>query len=326
MNKYLTQQIWEMRKPLIGGKEDTPLVSLFHVNANNYQLLFSSCGCDKACTFCNYGFDFNLTLEKVKPVLEGILIPDNIFELELESNGSFLSEREVPYDLFLEVLTFVANKKIPLITMETHYTTITRKKLEDIRRILGNDQLVSFELGFESSDEDVRKVYNKDIDNDEFVRVCNLCSEFGIEVQVNVLLGAPFMSREAQIEDSLNTLDFVFENLPQSTMAVIFPINVKSHTMLKRWQDQGLYKQISAWELVELLHRIPEKYLGKVQIAWWGNRKNAFGSGTIQHPTTCSCCKESLMEFFADFYSNRDTIYRKVLVEKTWATRCSCDK
>ena len=25
-----------------------------------------SCGCENACTFCNYGFDYNLTVDMVK--------------------------------------------------------------------------------------------------------------------------------------------------------------------------------------------------------------------------------------------------------------------
>ena len=239
MNKYWTREIHKMRKSLIGGRKDLPYVSLFHVNNHNYQLLFMSCGCEYACTFCNYGFDHNLTLEKVKPQLESIIIPEDIFELELEANGSFLSEREIPYDLFLEVLYFVSGKNIPLITMETHYTTITEPKLQVIRQILGDEQLISFELGFESADEAVRAIYNKDIDNNDFIEICNLCERYGIEIQVNVLLGTPFLSREEQIQDCLNTLEFIYKKLPKDTIAVLFPINIKKHTMIKHWQDEG---------------------------------------------------------------------------------------
>lgn len=326
MNKYWTREIWKMRK--IGAINGTPYVSLFHVNNHNYQLLFASCGCENACTFCNYGFDYHLTLENVKPQLQNIVIPDDIFELEIEANGSFLSEREIPYNLFLEVLHFVSGKNIPLITMETHYTTITESKLKVIRQILGNKQLISFEVGFESADENVRAIYNKDIDNNEFVEIANLCTQYGIELQVNVLLGAPFLTREEQIQDCLNSLSFIFENLPDSTIAVLFPINIKDNTMLKHWQEEGLYDQISAWEFVELLHRIPENQLGRVSIAWWGNRQNAFSPSPdqIQHPKNCKKCKEALMSFFLDFYCNIDNPkYRKQIVEQMWHNRCSCD-
>ena len=83
----------------------------------------------------------------VKPELQKIRLEDfDIVELELEANGSFLSEREIPYDLFLEILHFVSHRNIPVITMETHYNTITEKKLQDIRRILGEEQEIPHQV------------------------------------------------------------------------------------------------------------------------------------------------------------------------------------
>lgn len=326
MNGYLTHEIWKMRKNIITDA-GTPFVSLVKVENKTYQLLFMSCGCNNACTFCNYGFDYNLTLEMVKPELDKIdLMEFDIVELELEANGSFLSEREIPYDLFLYVLKFVSHRNIPIITMETYYNTITERKIQDIRKILGDEQEVHFELGFESSAEDVRAIYNKDIDIEKFLEVTKLCKKYRIGLQINVLLGAPFLTRSEQIQDCLDTLDFIYKEMPNGTHAVLFPINIKKHTMLKHWQDIGVYDQISSWEFMELLHRIPEKYLDKFTIAWWGNRENAFTKGIIQHPKTCKKCKERLMNFYVEFYCNWNPTYRKKLIEDMWASRCECDK
>ncbi len=326
MNEYLTREIWKMRKT-IKHEDGTPIVSLVKVENKNYQLLFTSCGCENACTFCNYGFDYNLTLEMVKPELEKIDLKEfDIAELELEANGSFLSEREIPYDLFLEILHYVSHKDIPIITIETHYNTITEKKIQDIRRILGDEQNIYFELGFESADKDVRDIYNKDIDLTQYLEVTKLCDKYGIGLQINVLLGAPFLTREEQIQDCLDSLDFIYENMPKNTYAVLFPINIKKKTMLKHWEDIGIYEQISSWEFVELLHRIPEKYLDKLTIAWWGTRENSFSKDITQHPRTCEKCKERLIKFYVDFYCNWDVSYRKKMIEEIWASRCECDK
>lgn len=326
MNKYLTRQIYEMRKN-IKTKEGTPVVSLVRIGKKNYQLLFTSCGCENACTFCNYGFDYDLTLEMVKPELEKIRLEEfDIDELELEANGSFLSEREIPYDLFLEVLNFVAHKKIPIITMETHYKTITERKIQDIRKILGEEQEIQFELGFESADERVRKIYNKDIDIEKYIETTKLCERYKIGLQINVLLGAPFLTREEQIKDCLKTLKFIYENIPKETIAVLFPINIKENTMMKVWQEKGLYAQISSWEFVELLHSIPEKYLERFTIAWWGARENTFTKGISQFPRTCEKCRERLMDFYTKFYCNWNPEYRKKILDEIWKTRCECDK
>ncbi len=326
MNEYLTREIWKMRKK-IKTEIGTPVVSLTQVENKTYQLLFMSCGCENACTFCNYGFDYNLTLEMVKPELLKIRLEDfDIVELELEANGSFLSEREIPYDLFIEILHFVSSRKIPVITMETHYNTITEKKLQHIREILGEEQEIQFELGFESADEDIRAIYNKDIDMEKYIEITRLCEKYRIGLQINVLLGAPFLTREEQIKDCLNSLEFIYSKMPKGTTAVLFPINIKKNTMLKHWQDIGVYNQISSWEFVELLHKIPKEYLDKFTIAWWGNRENTFTKDIIQFPKTCDKCKMRLMKFYVDFYCNWDPHYRKKILDEIWATRCECDK
>lgn len=326
MNDFLTRQIWEMRKT-IKTTPGTPVVALSKVERKNYQLLFMTCGCDKACTYCNYGFDYNLTLDMVMPELGKIKLEDfDIHELELEANGSFLSEREIPYDLFLEVLRFVAHRGIPVITMETHYTTITEEKLQTIRSILGEEQVINFELGFESANEMVRKIYNKDINIKKYLEVTRLCEKYRIALQINVLLGAPFLTREEQIQDCINSLEFVYNEMPKDTIVVLFPINIKNNTMLKLWQEKGLYEQISSWEFVELLHKIPEKYLDRFTIAWWGNRENTFTKGIMQFPKTCGKCKERLLKFYKDFYCNWNPSYRKQIIEEMWTSRCECDR
>lgn len=326
MNEYLTHEIWKMRKTIVSNP-NTPTVSLQKVRDGIYQLLLSTCGCDNACTFCNYGFDYKLTLEMVKPELQKInLSESDIFELELEANGSFLSEREVPYDLFLEMLHFVAHKNIPYIVIETHYRTVTEAKIRKIREILGKEQGISFEFGFESAAEDVRAIYNKDIDIDEYLATVKLCEKYGIELQINVLLGAPFLTREEQIQDCLNSLNFIFSSMPKDTMAVLFPINIKKNTMIKHWQDIGVYDQISSWEFVELLYRIPEEYLDKIAIAWWGNRKNTHSPESImQYPRTCEKCKARLTEFYTNFQETLDPVKRRKMLEQIWDTRCECD-
>lgn len=325
MNEFLTRQIWDMRRG-IKTTPGTPAVALTKVENRNYQLLFMSCGCDKACTYCNYGFDYNLTLDMVMPELQKIRLEDfDIRELELEANGSFLSEREIPYDLFVEALRFVANRGIPVITMETHYTTITEERLQTIRNILGKEQVINFELGFESANERVRKIYNKDIDVEKYLEVARLCEKYRIALQINVLLGAPFLTREEQIQDCINSLRFVYQEMPKDTIVVLFPINIKNNTMLKVWQERGLYDQISSWEFIELLHKIPEEYLNRLTIAWWGNRENTFTKGIMQFPKTCDKCKERLMSFYKDFYCNWNLTHRKQIIEEMWASRCECD-
>ena len=108
MNKYLTRKVRQLREKIGKPIEGTPRVILAPVWGKVYQLLFLSCGCKNSCTFCNYGFDYELTKETVMPELETIILENYDIEvLELEANGSFLDEREIPHDLLISVLEFV---------------------------------------------------------------------------------------------------------------------------------------------------------------------------------------------------------------------------
>ena len=110
MNEYLTREIWKMRKN-IKTRPGTPVVSLLHVENKTYQLLFMSCGCENACTFCNYGFDYNLTLEMVKPELTKIRLEE--FDIAvLESTVKF-------------ILPVTNDKVIPAFELELVGVTLT---------------------------------------------------------------------------------------------------------------------------------------------------------------------------------------------------------
>ena len=96
--------------------------------------------------------------------------------------------------------------------------------------------------------------------------------------------------------------------------------------MLDDWREKGLYQEISSWEFVELLYRIPEKYYDRFTIAWWGSRNNMFAdSKEITHPVTCKKCHDRLMDFYEEFYLTQNPKRRREMVDKMWATRCECD-
>lgn len=325
MNKEITKTVWKLRHEIEANPNAVP-ISLVHVCGNTYQLLTITVGCDNACTFCNYGFDEPATVERVVPVLKNIkLDPKSINTLELEANGSFLSEREIPEELRVEILKYVANRGIDVIEIETHYRTITEHKLNQIRSILGEKQEIVIEFGFESSNPDVRESYNKEIDLEQFKKTMMLLQKYKIHAEVNVLFGAPFMTRKEQIQDSLNSLDWIFKNLPSDTTAVLFPINIKKHTMFDVWSEQGKYQEINSWSFVEMLNQIPQKYLDRVSIGWWGNRTNTFTEKwAIQFPCDCPKCHEQLQHFYDMFYKTWDVEQRKNMLEEILKHKCKC--
>lgn len=326
MNNILTKSVWKMRKKddYKAGQEVN--ASLIASGGTSYQLYVPSRGCHNACTFCNYGFGHPVRwkdiLEKVKHICR--YLPANIETLILESSGSFLDDRELPAELQYQIMEIVARTKVYRVQIETHYKTVTDEKLEKISQILKEHE-VSFEFGLETTSETTLNVYNKDIDVKKLFQLVRDCDSLGIETSLNVMVGAPLLTIQEQVQDALNTVQDILKYCPESTAIVLFPLNVKDYTLVKHMYNQGRYSVISHWEFIEVLEKIPRDALDRVYISWWGNRCNEFhGKDAIIHPKSCDNCHDRLMKFYTSFV-NADSLQEKQkLVEEISKVTCKC--
>ncbi len=326
MNKTLTNAVWKMRMQddCLAGVEVN--ASLIPSGGTSYQLYIPSKGCHNACVFCNYGFKHPVRQEKILKKVEHICryLPSNIETLILESSGSFLDDRELPEELQYKIMEIVAKTKVYRVQFETHYTTVTEKKLNKILQILKGHEL-AFEFGLESTNEKTLSIYNKDINVKEFFKLVQKCQNLGIEASLNVLVGAPLLTIQEQVQDALNTVEDILQNCPKSTDIVLFPINIKNYTLLKHMYNQGRYSIISHWEFVDVLSQIPRSALDRVYISWWGNRVNEFhGKDAIIHPKSCEKCHDILMNFYNSFVNASSLEDKQKAVEEISKVNCSC--
>lgn len=326
MNDILTKSVWKMRKTddCLAGVEVN--AALIPTGGTSYQLYVPSGGCHNACVFCNYGFNHPVRKEQILKKVEHICryLPANIETLILESSGSFLDDRELPPELQYQIMEIVARTKVYRVQIETHYKTVTDEKLRKIRQIL-KEHAVAFEFGLETTSETTLNIYNKDIDVKKLFQLVRDCDSLGIETSLNVMVGAPLLTIQEQVQDALHTVQDILEYCPESTAIVMFPLNVKDYTLVKHMYNQGRYSVISHWEFIEVLVKIPRDALDRVYISWWGNRCNEFhGKNAIIHPKSCENCHDRLMKFYSSFV-NADSLQEKQrLVEKIGEVTCQC--
>ena len=326
MNKILTKAVWKMRNldNYEAGQEVN--ASLISTGGTSYQLYVPSRGCYNACIFCNYGFKHPVRREEILKKVEHICkwLHANIETLILESSGSFLDDRELPAELQYQIMEIVARTKVHRVQIETHYKTVTDEKLRKILQIL-EGHAIAFEVGLESTSKTTLNIYNKDIDVEELFQLVKKCDKLGIETSLNVMVGAPLLTIQEQIQDTLHTVQDILKYCPDSTAIVLFPLNVKDYTLVKHMYNQGRYSVISHWEFIEVLEKIPRDALDRVYISWWGNRVNEFhGKNAIVHPRSCANCHGRLMDFYTSFV-NADSLQEKQrLVEEISQFRCPC--
>lgn len=299
---------------------------------NIIQVTYRSRGCYNSllgsCMMCDYGIGKNLTLAEAKTVLPKVLEKGHagVEELILNTYGSFLDEYEMPRENFRAILEQVASTDIPYITFETHYKTISEEKIEEIQSYLEN-KIIAYEMGLESINPYVlEKCLNKEIDLTELKRCIKLIHDHNHTVILNILYGSPFLNAQQQIEDTLQSVFWAYEQ--GAEVIVLFPVNIKPFTALEHLYKGGFYKPVSQWGFIKLLDSIPLEILGKISIAWYGNREIKYKNykfNTI-FPKDCSKCHSIIFEFYSKFSADRNADNRKRMLKEIISvnTGCSC--
>lgn len=328
MNSQLILRNKNIRKnrPII------PKDILYSTYENNgvFQICFKSRGCSNYlagfCIMCDYGRGTNISREELEKAFDMAISEskEKINILLLNSFGSILDYQEISEECFISLLKKIKNSDIKRIIFETHYNTITKQKLNLIKKELKN-KIISFELGLETSNEDIRSNnLLKIIDNKSFLKTIKMIHSFEMNVIVNLLVGIPFLSEREQLEDALNSIEWCIKN--KIDEIDLFPINIKPYTLLEELYKSKDYDVISHWQLIEVLNRVPVDYLPKIFLAWYGNRELKYNNGEHSiFPKSCSKCHQELMDFYAKYLANDNANYRRKLIDNLINNRtCDC--
>lgn len=277
------------------------------------------------CIMCDYGCadgtrESSVYLNELTKVLDNT----NANHIIICSNGSFMDESQINHKLYCDILHTVNRYDFPRLEIETHYLTVTRKKLDAIKNIVSNKEIY-IELGLETINQTLQdNVIMKDINLKKFKDTIDLIHSYNFKIDINVMLGMPFLSAKEQLKDALDTAKWVFEN---DCSLVIFPINIKPFTLLKTMYSYKFYEPISHWLMIEFLNNIATNHLNFITVAWFGNREEVY-EGTnekVVFPTCCENCKKDLMKFYDNFnYCRTSEGRRKLLDNLIFNRTCNC--
>lgn len=279
-----------------------------------------------SCIMCDYGCAVETKSEQ-QYISEMIKILDSrgseIKTLLLCTNGSFFDEFQIPLSLFRSILITASKYKIPTIEFETHYRDVTVEKLDMIKSIL-HDRQIMIELGLETVNPIFHETFiMKNIDLDSYEKTMRIIQEYRFTVETNIMVGLPFLSIKEQFEDAQKTIQWALE---RQCKIVLFPINIKPHTLLMKMYELNLYTPVSHWLLLFILDNIPEHDLDKITIAWYGNREEPYDDDEIPtiFPKSCPKCGGLISEFYASFIEEKSSAGRKTLIHSL-KNNVACD-
>ncbi len=333
--KYLAKEWWEkegknrfLNEICLSVKKDRPLIQKelnytiwTDTETNKFaQLWLKTRGCKYSCntggcTMCDYWAGSE---EKKEDILE--YLEQALSELKLEPEimllntcGSVLDEWEITAPVREQLFRRLAEFKHTEFIIETHLETVTEETARQYREIFLKHRL-QIEFGFESVNWWVQKYcINKTISESRVREKLDILRKYNITPVFNVLVGSPFLTLRRMYEDAMRTISWVTEQ--QHGNCVIFPVNIKDWTLVKKMEQMGLYKQPSLWLFVEVLTHLKPDILDRVEISWYKKRPTYIEGYKFetQAPDTCDKCRDkviALLDEYVDSENRTDVIKR----------------
>jgi radical SAM enzyme (TIGR01210 family) len=270
-----------------------------------------------SCTVCNY-WNGRHCPNAVEDLISWDQLPADCHTLLLNTCGSCLD----PLELFLEeqdrLFAWIARHSYQKIILETHADTLD---LETIQRVckLFQRQEVFFEFGIESLSEDTLfYCLNKRLPWKSVPEIVEAVHQSGAFCIVNVLLGAPFLSRQEQVEDTLQTIQKL---LGQGVDYItLFPVNIKQHTLPCFLHQHQQYDVVCGDMIVEVLTNLTADDLFRIDVAWYGEHQE---EETIP-PYFCPKCQAELPELIRAYNHGASAPERKCILDRMRHVRCTC--
>jgi radical SAM enzyme (TIGR01210 family) len=276
------------------------------------------------CTICNYWASTPPSPDEIVKSMEAALdeLQFDPATVVLSASGSVLDPWEIERNARRRVLAVLREHcSSANIIIETHPETVTTDSVSECSRILGPQWTI--EMGLESATKNILHCcLNKPLTPAIFLRALNVIRKTSsVSTIANVALGAPFLTSEEIIADATTTVAWAFEHGVDE--CVLFPMNLKPHTLAHWLAGRSLYVQPSLWVLVDVLKGLPVKMLPRVNFAWHRVDRgyNSTWDAEILPPKTCDACHGQVISALDAYLAGG---IREEIVDMLSSCNCPC--
>ena len=268
------------------------------------------------CTVCNY-WDGHLISGLMNRILPKLKLPDICHTVLINTCGSCLDTFELPMSERLRLLAWLAESNVKRVIFETHLGTLSDENMEQIMIALPEKEIF-YEVGAESANIDTLfYCLNKPSVLQSLPSAIERMHRYRATSIVNVMVGAPFLNPYEQIEDARASIEFFLNQ--QADYITLFPVNIKPHTLAMELYQKKAYHPVPVKLLPEILLKLPESVLNRVNVAWFGDHIEA----QVIPPTRCAACGESV-SLLNLFNEEEDNSARKEILERIREIECDC--
>lgn len=222
------------------------------------------------CTICNYWSGQKIP-GLIAEIERNVTVPENINTVLINTCGSCLDEAELTAKEQNQLFKWLNNQPVKDIILETHMTTLSEDMVRRVREMITHKNLF-FEIGQESMDRDVQFYsLNKLMSDRGRDIILARIRSYGAKSIVNVILGAPFLNREEQIRDAIDSMISLLRKGADYVM--LFPVNIKPNTLVYYLYEKGMYVPVDGNMISQALDGLPEEFLPRAGVAWYGEHQ-----------------------------------------------------
>lgn len=193
--------------------------------------------------------------------------------LVFTSNGSFFDRAEVSDTVRPILARMLRETGFRYLIAESRPEYLTHERLRALAKAFSpegriqstNRYPLSVSFGLESSDDFIQQYcINKGRRSKDYLTAFELLREEGFSFDCYVLLGKPFLTAREDVADAIETIRFAVDH--GANYIFVMVTNMVDYGLTAYLQERGRYRLPSLWRAVELLERLPERYLRCVQI------------------------------------------------------------
>lgn len=234
---------------------------MFFYNRENIQgkegkalsIILPTIGCRwRRCNMCSYFEDspsdpsinlFNVFVDEFNSAYD-----KEIRKVKIFTSGSFLDPKEVNQDCAKKIITFLSERGIPEVTLESRPEYIKKDYLEEL---VGIGVQIEVAIGLESSNNRIlQHSINKGFTFEDFLSASEVLKKLGIKNKAYIMIKPPFVTEKEAIHDAINSAISI-ENI--ADVISFNPMTVHKNTIVEYLWNKGEYSPPWGWSILEIL-------------------------------------------------------------------------
>ena len=263
------------------------------------SIILPTVGCRwRRCNMCSYFEDSpgDASIDLFKIFVEEFnnAYDDEIKKVKLFTSGSFLDPKEVSPDCAKKIISFLSEKEISEVTLESRPEYVEEEYLEELKE--NNGLQIEVAIGLESSNNKILKhSINKGFTFENFLSASEVLKKLGIINKAYLMIKPPFLTEKEAIHDAINSAKSI-ENI--ADVISFNPMTVHKNTLVEYLWNKGEYSPPWGWSIIEILKETvnlrPDTICHPV----------AFGRS--RGPKNCKSCNREIEKRILDFSMNNN--------------------